>query len=198
MDGLDAAAVLREIDELLSVAKDDSVRLELGNGDELACGTGMGHAPFLSEFYRPVAQALVALQESTREALLMPDMGEIQAGQLDGLQELVSLYQAPVITHWKETRLHMPDGQEAEKVRAGLRRIAEGGVQVAFAYPELELGNRRIVMARPLVSTQHSCRIQQELDIDSLKAGDEVVLVPDGDSRVTTAPLADWSRGSGA
>jgi hypothetical protein len=200
VDGLDPAQVLLEIEMLTAVDPSDSFSIEMQNGRKLVNGTGMTVPEGLTTFYKPIVHGLSELQSSTRQVLVMPEVMEVTMGQLKSMERYVSIYGGtPEQWSWSDATLRVPiDPATADQfLRQHLPDLLNDSMMLVLAErPLIKLAEREFLIERPLMTTRRSYRLDPELDLETLKPGDPVRLVPGEDDSVTTAALVDWTPGA--
>jgi hypothetical protein len=196
--GLEPAAVLRELDDLLAIGADDIISVEVSTGDSLLRGTGLERPSVFAAYYRPLAANLVTLQHNTTERLLMPDFLEMRPSEFRAVSDYAAIYagDARVWTWTGLTQTAPADPHALEDFKNLLRRLkTEAGRIVVMELPTIMMAAISYTIQRPLVSTYHSQSLPPDLNIENIQAGDLVELKPGYDDRVTTAALAEWTPG---
>jgi len=200
VDGLDPQQVLAELDQLQTIGDSDHMAVEIQNGGKLFGAEHVRLPAVLEKYFRPVATGLAALQASTTQALLMPDVLETTEGELRTLARYVSIYSGtPVEWKWSTAELPVPhDQRHAETfLRDLLPALMRGDrTPVVLEQPSFVLADRRYLIERPLVTTRRTYRIDPGIDIEALKPGDTVRLEAGDDDTVVTAAVVDWTPGS--
>lgn len=185
--GMDPRAVLGELDALRAVTDAALTSIELYTGATFMRGQ-FNAPPAYEDLYRPIAEALIALQPHTTQLLRMPHLPDVTKCQFrQGLLHAKVFNGEPQPGTWGQITLEIPDdAAEAEQWIQDLRAATNDVGRVYTATrPNLTLGTETIQLNGEVVTIVHAPAIDTAA-LDGAAPGDLVTMTPAGDDRATT------------
>ena len=187
LDGADPAAVLAEIEALMSIKPDHRVDVAVEDVTPLFVAKNY-QLPAVLPQIEIIARSLIALQPHANDKLLMPDIDGVLVGEVSALQNLVAVYEGGADgTTWDEAYVTVSALSDLDVLQSGMM------LQIQTE-PEFTLGSRTYHIDHTVVDSRASVQLDPTVNPKSVAGGKEIRLVPADDATRVVAPLADWER----
>lgn len=196
VDGLDPELVLQELTGLAGIQASDSFAIEVRGNVRVVGGHRVTPPEMLERFYLPTARILTMLQQHTSAVVEMPDVQQMTLQEFEDLERLEALYGGtPEVSTWSSRSLVLNSDRPVDQQQLSAIRNATVAPMI-LTQPLLTLAGRVIKIDHPLFTRLHSWKLDESVDLTELRPGDTVMLVPNDDDQMTTAPVSEWSPGS--
>lgn len=198
--GVSPEVLLRELDELSEIKRDNRVQVELPTGSAVSSLTGVSLPAGLEVYHRRVAAALAAIQGHTSQRLLMPNVLDASKAEIDRLVYFAEIYGGtPAESEWTTGEWGVPDDPEEAKtlLQTVIPALIAGTHNIyPLERPTIRLGAETYLIDHPVVIVRHSFRLPPDFDLGMVQPGGSVPILPGEDRRITVSAVQDWTPGS--